>query len=308
MDFDISGYKSLKYAKSIIESADHVHLPRSRGYLLRRSVTNGPDFSDAMGCYPFFCCCRWSGLGDDLESLDKEILCVSLITDPFGDFQANNLRDIFTDRFFLFKNHYVVNFSKNWKASIKKHHLRNIKKAAAAVETKRCPDTSALLADWCRLYRYLACRHNITGLTSFSEHLFKKLFLVPGIEAFSAKLNGETIGMLLCMVQDDIAYYHLGAYSRSGYEQRASYALFDHVMNHYAEKGFRYLGLGAGAGITDTRSDGLSWFKAGWANEQRPVYFCGKIFNKKLYFRLATLSGTFQSEYFPAYRTGEFDA
>ncbi len=308
MDFKATGYKTLNYAKSVVESASFIHLLWSRGYLLMRPVTINPVFSDATGCYPFFCCCRWAGLREDLESIEKEIICLSLITDPFGKFQIDNLRDIFTDRFFLFKNHYVVNFSKNWKASIKKHHLRNIKKVAAAVETKRCPDMSAVLADWCRLYRYLACRHNITGLRSFSEHLFKKLFLVPGIEAFSATLNGETIGMLLCMVQDDIAYYHLGAYSKSGYEQRASYALFDHIMNYYAEKGFRYLGLGAGAGIKEQGTDGLSQFKAGWANERRPVYFCGKIFYKKQYFRLTKLSDTIHSEYFPAYRAGEFDA
>jgi hypothetical protein len=231
-----------------------------------------------------------------------------LVTDPFGNFHINNLRSFFTDKFSVFKSHFIVNFSKNWKSSIKKHHLRNIKKAVKAIETELCLDASMFLSDWCRLYRYLSHRHNITGLTSFSDRLFKKLFIVPGIEVFRATLNGETIGMLIFIIQNDIAYYHLGAYSESGYQQRASYALFDHAANHYAEKGFRYMGLGAGPGMKKNQTDGLSRFKAGWANERRPVYLCGKILDKKQYLYLTKLSGTSHSGYFPAYRTGEFDA
>jgi hypothetical protein len=301
-----TGYESRKYAESFVSSGELVYLEQSRGFLLKRPTNQNPALFDAAGCYPFFCCSDWNNLQKDFAFLDEDLICISLVTGPFGKFQAANLKKIFADRFFVFKNHYVINYSKNWKASISRHHLRNIKKAAAGAEIEFSIDPSRWLDDWCRLYQHLVDRHGINGLTSFSDPYFQNLLTVPGVEAFRAVRAGKTIGMVLCMVHADIAYYHLGAYSKEGYERRASFVLFDTMLKHYEEKGFRYFGLGAGAGIKTDQTDGLSRFKAGWANDQRLVYFCGKILNHDTYFRLSKLSSNTNSDFFPAYRTGEF--
>ena len=300
------GYCSKDYIHVFSDQGKPVFFDQNMGNLIMRPIFDVPDTYDAMSCYPFFCSTNWSGLCSDINSLSGDLVSVSLVTDPFGDFRIAELRKIFANRLFLFKNHFIVDFKKNWKASIGKHHNRNIRKALSEVDVEFCTNPSNFLDDWCQLYRNLIYRHNIKGITAFSDHSFRKLLHVPGIEAFRATLNGKTIGMTLWMVQSDIGYYHLGAYNNMGYKKRASFAIFDVALNHYAEKGLNFLGLGAGAGIQGNSSDGLSRFKDGWANAKRPVYFCGKIFNKEKYFQLTEIHGATGSSYFPAYRTGEF--
>jgi hypothetical protein len=53
---------------------------------------------------------------------------------------------------------------------------------------------------------------------------------------------------------------------------------------------------------------GLTRFKRGWATGTRPVYFCGRIFQRERYEQLARQGGAPVSGYFPAYRHGEFAA
>jgi hypothetical protein len=65
---------------------------------------------------------------------------------------------------------------------------------------------------------------------------------------------------------------------------------------------------GAGAGINSDGNDGLSQLKRGWSSETRTAYFCGRIFNRKVYGEIVRASGAPATDYFPAYRKGELGA
>ena len=52
--------------------------------------------------------------------------------------------------------------------------------------------------------------------------------------------------------------------------------------------------------------DGLTRFKRGWTDATRPVFFCGRILDEDKYAALCAARGQGPTEYFPAYREGEF--
>jgi len=108
--------------------------------------------------------------------------------------------------------------------------------------------------------------------------------------------------MLLWYKQNDIGYYHLGAYNTLGYQKKASFALFNTSIEYFADTGLKWLNLGAGAGISNDAQDGLSRFKSGWSTDTRTAYFCGRIFDKKKYKEITKLKNTPKIDFFPAYR------
>jgi hypothetical protein len=103
-----------------------------------------------------------------------------------------------------------------------------------------------------------------------------------------------------------VGYYHLGAYSDAGYELRASFGLFSRAIELFRANGLRWLDLGAGAGLANDAQDGLSRFKSGWSNATRTAYLCGRIFDHGRYADIVTARGGATTDYFPAYRAGEF--
>jgi hypothetical protein len=111
--------------------------------------------------------------------------------------------------------------------------------------------------------------------------------------------------MLIWYVQGEIAYYHLGAYSRLGYQLDASFALFWVAIEHFTGK-LRWLNLGGGAGLGEP-SPGLDRFKAGWATATRTAYLCRHIFQPARYEQLSAALGGSDSSFFPAYRANEHE-
>lgn len=300
-----NGYLSAEYAESFVHQGEAVSLRHSNSYIIKRQIKN-TGLSDAMGCYPFFCCGDWTALKQDFEASDNGLVSISLVTDPFGDFNPDELKNLFPDKFIDFKKHFVVDLEKDWRSGIKGYHLRNIKKASSELNVEHKSNPHEWLADWCGLYRNLVERHEIKGVAEFSCESFARQFNVPGLEAFRAVLNGNTVGMSLWMLQGEFCYYHLGAYSETGYDKCASYTIFDAVLNHYSSKGVRLIGLGAGAGAGGDGNDGLTRFKKGWSNDTRRVYFCGKILDSQKYKRITEFNVAADTTYFPAYRAGEF--
>ena len=114
----------------------------------------------------------------------------------------------------------------------------------------------------------------------------------------------ETVGMHLWYVSGEVAYSHLAASSERGYGLMAAYALHWFAIGCFAGR-LAALDLGAGAGIGED-SSGLSRFKKGWSTGTRTAYFCGRIFDPDGYTELTRSSGLPQTNYFPAYRAGEF--
>ena len=299
------GYAHADYAASLSEFGTPRLLPNSGSWILERRIP-GSDYSDAMGCYPLFACQNWSQLREDLETIRNDLVSVSLVTDPFGEYDAAYLRSCFPDVAVIFKEHFVSNLSRRQEPFVNSHHRRNARRALREMSVEKCANPQDFLSDWIELYSTLITRHDIKGMLAFSPESFSRQFRVPGMVAFRAVKDSQTIGMVLWYQQDDRAYYHLGAYSPTGYELRASFALFSYSIEYFAAQGIEWLSLGAGAGSGTAADSGLSRFKQGWSTNTRPVYFCGRILDRERYQEIIKVQNVAATNYFPAYRHGEF--
>ena len=268
----ISGYAHADYAASLSEFGTPRFLPNCGAWILERAIP-GSDGWDAMGCYPLFTCQDWSQLRTDLDTLGKDLVCISLVTDPFGEYELDYLRECFPDVTTSFKEHFVVDLSRPVDSFVHSHHRRNARRALAEMSVEKCANPEDFLEDWTTLYSNLVARHEIKGISTFSQKSFARQLRVPGILAFRAVRDSATVGMVLWYAQDNRAYYHLGAYSETGYDLRASFALFNHSLDYFALNGFKWLNLGAGAGAEPGVESGLSRFKQGWSTDRRTAYF-----------------------------------
>ena len=301
----VSGYAHQAYAASF----DWLGTPRplvgSGSWIIERKIAKS-SYTDAMGCYPLFSCLDWSKLSQDLDSLEGSIVSLALVTDPFGKYSEACLREAFKDVVKPFKEHFIIDMNQQLDHYVSKHHQRYAKRKQKDVSIEKCERPLDHLAEWVRLYAILIERRHIRGVAIFSEEAFLLQLSVPGIIMFKAIFQGETIGMLLWYRQGNVAYYHLGAYCEKGYEIRVSYALFWFAIEYFAANGLSWLNLGAGAGTDNTGEDGLSRFKRGWSTGARTVYFCGRIFDREQYERMAETPHSPEADYFPIYRKGEF--
>ena len=83
--------------------------------------------------------------------------------------------------------------------------------------------------------------------------------------------------------------------------------MFWRAIEHFRESGdVDWLQLGAGAGLDPQSDDGLTRFKRGWATGSKTAYLCGRIFDREAYAALVQARGVSATDYFPAYRQGEF--
>lgn len=305
----MTGYSHTDYAASLGEFGTPILLPHSRGWLLERPIAQ-TNYHDAMGCYPLFACEDWSQLQVDLESLQRPLVSIAIVADPFGQHDPDYLRKCFSDVVVPFKQHLVIDLSRapELESFMDPHHRRNARQALARIDIEQCAAPTLLVDEWNSLYANLVKRHGISGLTAFSLESFRKQMAVPGIVAFRATANGEIVGMTLWYTDRGIAYYHLGAYSDAGYQLRASFAMFWKVIEYFAAQGLQWINLGAGAGTANTnKEDGLSRFKRGWSTGTRTAYFCGRVLDHQTYAEIMRASGAVNGTgYFPAYRKGEF--
>ena len=300
-----TGYLHPAYSQSLSQFGDPRLLTASGAWVLERQIP-GLSYFDAMGCYPLFACRDWSGLHVDLESIGNSIVSLSLVTDPFGEYDRAYLSQCFPDVAAPFKEHFVVDLDRPVDEFVSSHHRRNAEKALAKVSVERCIDPKSLLNEWTSLYQTLVERHGITGLAAFSRDCFAEQLAVPGLVAFRAVHENATVGMLLWYEQGDRAYYHLGAHNARGYGLGSSFALFDYSIRYFAENGFKWLNLGAAAGVEPGEESGLTRFKQGWSTGTLPAYFCGRVFDWKKYEEIVRAQNAPPTAYFPAYRVGEF--
>ena len=301
----MSGYLHPDYAQSLAEFGEPLHLSKSGGWLLKRAIDGA--HVDAMGTYPLFVCSDWKSLKCDLNELGKSLISAVVVTDPFGEYDEMLLGECFGDLVTPFKSHFVNDLSCPPENSICPHHARNVSIGLKQVTVEKCEDPLGSLDDWVKLYSALTHRHRISGMRAFSSRSFAKQLKTPGIVAFRALRNRQTVGMILWYMQNGVAYYHLGAYTDEGYRLRASFALFRKALDYFTASGLRYANLGAGAGLGNSTDDGLSRFKRGWSTAIRTAYLCGRIFDREKYDRLVSARGFATDTYFPAYRRGEFN-
>ena len=302
----VTGYMHPEYAQSLAEFGIPRELPTCKGWILQRQIP-GFLYYDGMGCYPLFSCQDWTQLLVDLEDIGTNLISLSMVTDPFGEYDVAYLRRCFRDKVLPFKDHFVIDLRREMNTYVSDHHRRNARRGCKHVCVELCEDPEKRGSEWISLYSALIGKHNIAGLAALSPVALKKQLEVPGMVMFRATYGEATVGMILWYVQESRGYYHLGAYSDTGYELRASFALFWYAIEYFATAGIQWLDLGAGAGIRNSSAeDGLARFKRGWSTGTRTAYFCGRIFDRTRYLEVTRNKGALSSDYFPTYRSGEF--
>jgi len=296
-----TGYLHPRYVSSLSELGTPVQLPASQGFVLRRAIFDTPH-CDAVGPYPLFSCLNWEGLRHDLADLERMLVSIVLVADPFGGYDFDLLERTFS-HVIPFKEHHVVRTGPRPDSFVSAGHRRNALRALRHVDVSVCPDPLALLDDWERLYGVLVGRHAITGLRRFSREVFRAQLAVPGLVMFRAGVGQRTVGLDLWYVQGDCAYGHLAAFDPEGYELHASYATKWRMLEYFHDK-VKWVDLGGGA--TGDPDDGLAKFKRGWATSTRTAWLCGRVLQPANYASLTARIPAESSEaYFPAYRRGE---
>ncbi len=259
-----------------------------------------------MGCFPLFVCRDWAQLAADLEEIDDDLVCLSLVTDPFGEFQIDDLQRWFPDGLIPFKEHFVTDLSRPMQSYVHPHHTRDAKRGLKTLHIEVCKEPAVTLDRWVELFGFLTRRHAIRGISAYSRSSFQKQLAVPGMIALQALHQAEVIGMALWFIQGEVAYNHLAAYNELGYKLSTSYALYWSAIQYFSAIGLKWLCLGGTAGLAKRSNDGLTFFKRGWSTGTRTAYFCGRIFNRPRYREITAASHARPSNYFPAYRVGEF--
>lgn len=299
----LSGYEHPAYAQSLMEFGTPRHLPNSGGWVLERPIDKLP-YCDAMGCYPLFACADWSGLQADLDELADELVCISLVADPFGGYRREDLQRCFKDKFVSFKEHFVADLRRPLHEFVSSHHRYYARRALDRVAVERCDQPLEFLEEWLKLYALLTERHHLKGIKAFSRRAFEMQLKVPGMVMLRAMHEGETVSTHLWYLRGRVAYSHLAATGAHGYELMAPYALHWFALQTFAGEA-DWINLGGGAGHGAQATDGLISFKKGWATGTRTAYFCGRIFNKEKYAESLAVRRLTDSGYFPAYRKGE---
>jgi len=82
-----------------------------------------------MGPYPIFSCGDWGALAEDLRELAGELVSVSLVADPFGDWSLETLEHCFPDVLLRFKDHFVVELGPDPMRRVQQNHRRNAARA-----------------------------------------------------------------------------------------------------------------------------------------------------------------------------------
>jgi hypothetical protein len=300
----LSGYLHPAYAASLAEFGKPRELPRSGGWILERQIAGYQD-RDAMGCYPLFACQDWRCLHQDLDEIGDDLVCLGLVTDPYGDYDEAYLRRCFSDVFIPFKYHYVVDY-KTWKdRTYDIDTRREIRNAFKHLRVEVCPSPHQYLDEWIRFYDLLIEKYKISSLRAFSRLSFIRQFQTPGFLMFRAYQQDQTVGIALAYMQGDGAFLHLTGINQDGYKLGASYALYSFAIEYLASVA-RWLDLGGLPGVVDGQCDGLKFFKMHWATGTRITYFCGRIFNSQRYTAITLARGMVDANYFPSYRQGEF--
>src|SRR5512139_3565634 len=100
----MDGYGHPEYAASLSEFGSAQPLRACKGWIVRRRI-QGHSGDDAIGCYPLFVCEDWNNLPEDLLALQGELVSLTLVSDPFGNYDETLLRACFPDTMIPFKEH-----------------------------------------------------------------------------------------------------------------------------------------------------------------------------------------------------------
>lgn len=295
------GYRHPGYARSFAGIGRPRELAHAGGWIIERPVP-GTAAHDAMGPYPLFSCADWSGLPDDIAGLRRSGLSsLLLISEPRWQPPDDGwLRSFDVAR--PFAPHYVARLDRPPGRIVSRHHAYEVRRAARRLAAEIVPRPLDYLDDWVGLYDKLIQRHAIRDLRRFSRAAFAELFALPGVLLLRAYSGERTVGALILILEDDIAYAHLTAFDEEGYRNGASYLLDWLAVEHLAGRAEKIYWGGGQVG-----DPGLSAYKRGWSTHCENAWLLGTVLDRDAYAALCGQAGKDAGgHYFPAYRQGEY--
>lgn len=298
----ISGYLHPQYAESLAEFGVPTELPSSQGWILVRDIA-GTEERDAMGCYPLFSCRNWADLCQDVELLGPDLVSLTLVTDPLGDYQLDDLKACFPNLVRPFKEHFIIDLHEPRERTVSKNHRYYARKALRELTVEVVDDPESFIDEWTVLHGHLVNKHDISGIRAFSHHAFLTQFRIPGVVTLRAMYGQRTVAAMMFCVQDDVAHAHVLGCSPEGYARGALYAIIWHTFDFFDDsvRWCNLMGVPDGSG---PQIENIRRFKRGWTRDTRTAYLCGRVLNRDKYDKLAALCTAGNIPHFPIYRAG----
>lgn len=297
-------YATPEYAATLSHVGKPFEVPEWGTHVIVRDISLGATYTgvqdvgsgqDVVGTYPVTVFKEDADVAGGLGRLkDAGFVSATIVTDDFH--RPDHMRGFDVVR--EFKTHYLHrgpghSFAGGYYPH--QEHRRKIRRAKRDVVCREIA-LKAHLDAWVALYDTLVRRHILEGVHAFPRESFKALAEIDGITAIGGFVGDEMVCCNLWAVHEGRAHSHLVASNEKGYELRASYAVTDFAIRHFAHCDIINLGGSAGHGNKD---DGLAQFKRGFSNAESPAWLCGAILNREAY---DALSGGRTSDYFPEYR------
>lgn len=288
-------YASLAYARSLSQIGPLLAVPEWGGHVLTRPTPCGERL-DAVGPYPLTVLPPDADLSGGLQRLKAAgLISVVVVLDPALRLRLETLTAAF-DLARPYKAHHVHD-RRLGAPAYAKHHRYEIRRAHTRVEAREFALTEHL-SDWIDLYGQLIARHGLTGVHAFPHSHHLALAALPGLRAFGAFIDGRLVSAHLFVTHQGCAISHLAASSADGYAAGAAYAVNDLALDRL--KDCETVNFGGGAGPGDDPADGLSRFKAGFANSRQTAWLCGGVLDPDAY--RTQSAGRDDNDFFPAYR------
>jgi len=299
----MEGYLHPLYSKSFSDIGTPLYLPKSKGWLIKREIP-GTEYYDAMGPYPLFICENWEYLIEDISSLENDLVAVSFVIGPLQLFSKNIFQEYF-EVLYEYRNHYILDTTLPFEKVISPGRRKTAQRALNKVEADYQIAPNICLDDWCHLYDNIISKYKVSGIRAFSKESFRKQIAIPKTHFFYVMYQSELVGGALFFLQNDTSYYHLSALTEKGYDLQAGYAVVWSAIKVLSNK-IRWIELQGGINLNNGVIDGLSKFKMGWASFEKKSYFCGKVLDSHKYSNIMKIQNIPTTNWFPAYRIGEF--
>lgn len=290
-------YATLEYANTLRHVGEPLYVPPWRTWVIAREIR--PGLRDAMGTYPVACLAEDADVAAGLDALRLQgMVSVTLVVDGLSGPPLQSLQAAFgLGR--PFKAHHLVD-QVSGRYDPSRHHRLEVRRAERRGVDVREVRLADVLDAWIDLYRELGTRHRMSDVQSFPRDAFVALQACAGLTTIGAFVAGELVGCHLWIEHGAVVRSHLGASSAQGYAVGAAYAVYDHSLRRF---GGKVVDLGGAAGVDVRGEDGLTRFKAGFANATRMSYVFGSMLDPAVYARLAADGPDgVRTDYFPAYR------
>lgn len=262
-------YCSEAYSRALDEAnASTLAVPDWGTHVLVREGPGGKRM--AVGARPFASLDPGCDLEAGLDHLRQAgVTSVSLVTDPLWGAERAELARAF-DVCRRFKEIYLVDTASE--PRISKRHRNRIKNARKAAEVREI-SLAEHLERWFALYSRNVANRKIPQ--PFTNAHFEHISRLPGLRTVAVLIDGEIATITMWLPYQDTLYFHDAASSEAGHATEASYVAFAHVVEHFDD--CRYIFLGGAADFFDDPLDGLARFKRGFANGSNTSYLCSSI-------------------------------